>query len=201
MKIKRRRNERDDKTISSEEEDYDEPSEPEQSEKDIIADIEKQVMKYNTEKQEIVKPVPIVEHNEHKPNPNDFRPTDSNFKPIKETKQKPVYELINEKAVEYKYDMKRVQDYAVATLSGENLFSAGFQVCLIMTNNRLQIENMQRNYLKSILDGNTEIPFDPRQPTILSKVMLSLLPVQRTEVKQNNQDVLNEIKKLVENKK
>jgi hypothetical protein len=186
MKMKRTRKEIDDKEVSSDEAGYDEPSE---NKKDIMADIEKQVTKINAEKQEVVKPVSKIEQ----------KPIEQQ-QPV-ETKKKPVYEIINEKAIEFNYDMKKVQDYAIVTLTGENLFSAGFQVCLIMTNNRLQVENVQRNYLKSILDGNTEIPFDPRQPTILSKVMLSLLPMQRTEVKQNNQDVLNEIKKLVENKK
>lgn len=118
-----------------------------------------------------------------------------------ETKEiKPLYQIINEKTKEFNGNMKKVQDFAVNNYQGEDLFSAGYQVCMIMTNNRLQVESIQRKYLKNILEGDTEIPFDPREETILSKIIKSLNPTPARIVTKENQDVLDEIKKLIEKK-
>jgi hypothetical protein len=135
-------------------------NEEEVSEDDIMKQIDEAVMKQKLEKQEQNRPI------ETKTSLVVEKPRTQNVKPV--------FETINEKALEFKMDMKQVQDFAVANYSGENLFTAGFQVCLIMVNQRLQVENLQRNYLKGILDGNIEVPFDPRQPTVLSRVVTSL---------------------------
>lgn len=149
---------------------------------DVIGDIEREL---STRKDESVVDVePIVE-------PEKSKPVLS------------IPEMVNQKIKDFGGDMKRVQDFMVSNYKGVDLFTAGFQVSLVLFNNKLQIENNQRRILKNILDGYVEIPYDPRQPTVLERIIFSISPPSHGVVrgKDDNVDLLGEIKKLIDNKK
>lgn len=88
--------------------------------------------------------------------------------------RKPVNELIEEKIKEYGGSLAEVWKYVIGNLHGEELATAGYQICLIQVNNRLDMENRQRKLINDYLHGVNEIPFDPRMDPVFVRLVTAI---------------------------
>jgi hypothetical protein len=84
---------------------------------------------------------------------------------------KPLATILDEKLTEFQGNLVQLQDWVFQNLQGPDLYTAGFQICLYATNKRLILDNTLRTALREMLDGMTEIPFDPRTEPKLFRLL------------------------------
>jgi hypothetical protein len=80
-------------------------------------------------------------------------------------------ETLDEKLREFGGSLVKLQEWCFKNLSGLDLYTAGFQLCLYATNQRLVYENKLRHYFKQLMEGSVDIPFDPRIEPQLMKLL------------------------------
>jgi hypothetical protein len=71
----------------------------------------------------------------------------------------------------YKGDLSKAWKFIIETFEGEDLATAGYQICLIQTNERLARENALREILENARRGIITIPFDPREDPLFIKII------------------------------
>jgi hypothetical protein len=85
----------------------------------------------------------------------------------------------------YKGDLVRTQEFILANFEGADLYTAGFQICLILTNERIARENALREIFENMRRGTITVPFDPREDplflTLIKRIIPSQVPRQVTE--------------------
>jgi hypothetical protein len=76
----------------------------------------------------------------------------------------------------YKGDLVKVQSFILENFEGMDLYTAGFQICLILTNERISRENALREIFENMRHGTLAVPFDPREDpmfiTLLKKIAI-----------------------------
>lgn len=85
----------------------------------------------------------------------------------------------------YKGDLVKTQEFILANFEGADLYTAGFQICLILTNERIARENALREIFENMRRGTITVPFDPREDplflTLIKRIIPSQVPRQVTE--------------------
>lgn len=79
----------------------------------------------------------------------------------------------------YKGDLLKVQQFIIEHFDDpEDLYTAGFQMCLILTNDRLAKENALRDIFENMRRGTITVPFDPREDPLFLKLIKQIIPSQ-----------------------
>jgi len=76
----------------------------------------------------------------------------------------------------YNGDLFKVQEFVIKNFEKREIFNAGYQICLIQTNERLAKENALRDIFKNVLRGKILLPFDPREDPQFIKLIQKLAP-------------------------
>ncbi len=80
----------------------------------------------------------------------------------------------------YKGDLVKVQEFILTNFEGVDLYTAGFQICLILTNERIARENALREIFENMRRGVLKVPFDPREdPMVISLFKKISIPRER----------------------
>jgi len=80
----------------------------------------------------------------------------------------------------YKGDLVKTQEFILTNFEGVDLYTAGFQICLILTNERIARENALREIFENMRRGTITVPFDPREDPLFLTLIKRIIPTQVT---------------------
>lgn len=89
----------------------------------------------------------------------------------------------------YKGDLSKVWKFIVETFEGEDLATAGYQICLIQTNERLARENALREILQNMRRGQISLPFDPREDPLFVQIIKAIKESEPTSIREYREQV------------
>jgi len=120
---------------------------------------EKKILKFRKEPEPTKEPAKAAE------------PIKTNIEIPQQPKPRDVSQEIQTLIQAYNGDLGKVQEFVIENFNKREIFDAGFQICLILTNDRLARENALREILDNVRHNRITLPFDPRDDPVLVKLI------------------------------
>lgn len=164
------------------------PTKVEYNEDNAMKDIEEEIAKQRANK-------PVRSINQQ---PVTLQPVTQKEQQPETIKSKP--DLLRDKIKEFNNDYSKFYEWAINNLNPKESFDAGFQVAMDLYNIWIERYYNQKEVVNNLSTGKIDLPLDPRGPTPL-ELLFKLFSAAPKETAQANQNILEEIKRLIAEKK